>query len=118
LPNVIYLITGPTALQGELVFGDSYQENFCKDGDREGMVDSALAETIIFEILGEAPSLFNVLWWFPTTKALRTMDDCAEVALKQRRRIGSQSKDMMTYLVDLLLSPMARGPDIRFAFFS
>ena len=86
------------------MFGDSYQENFCKNGDREGMVDSALAETIVFEILGEAPSLFNVLWWFPTTKALRTMDDCAEVALKQRRKIGSQSKDMMTYLVGLRIS--------------
>ena len=63
------------------------------------MVDSALAETIVFEVLGEAPSLFNVLWWFPTTKALRTMDDCAEVALKKRRRVGSQAMDMMTYLV-------------------
>jgi len=63
------------------------------------MVDSAIAETVVFEVLGEAPSLFNVLWWFPTTKVLRTMDDCAEVALKERRRLGSQSKDMMTYLV-------------------
>lgn len=63
------------------------------------MVDSALAETIVFEILGETPSLFNVLWWFPTTKVLRTMDDCAEVALKKRRRVGSQTLDMMTYLV-------------------
>ena len=65
------------------------------------MVDSAIAETVVFEILGEAPSLFNVLWWFPTTKALRTMDDCAEVALKRRRRVGSQAKDMMTYLAGI-----------------
>jgi len=65
------------------------------------MVDSAIAETVVFEILGESPSLFNVLWWFPTTKALRTMDDCAEVALKRRRRVGSQAKDMMTYLVGI-----------------
>jgi hypothetical protein len=89
------------------VFGDSYRENFCKNGDHEGMVDSALTETIVFEILGEAPSLFNVLWWFPTTKALRTMDDCAEVALGQRRKIGSQSKDMMTFLVGLQILPVA-----------
>lgn len=101
-----YPIVDLTLLQGELVFGDSYRENFCEDGDREGMVESALAETIVFEILGEVPSLFNVLWWFPTTKALRTMDDCAEVALKQRRRLGSQTKDMMTFLVSArTLSP-------------
>lgn len=71
------------------------------------MVDSALAETIVFEVLGEAPSLFNVLWWFPTTKALRTMDDCAEVALKQRRRMGSQARDMMTYLVSIQILSVA-----------
>ena len=52
--------------QDELMFGDSYEEN------------------------GEAPSLFNVLWWFPMTKALRTMDNRVEVALERRRRLGSQ----------------------------
>jgi hypothetical protein len=111
--------TNRVLLQGELVFGDSYRENFCKDGDREGMVHSALTETIVFEILGEAPSLFNVLWWFPTTKALRTMDYCAEVALKKRREMGSQSKDMMTHLVGSLDSISNRlDSDDQFVAFS
>lgn len=82
------------------------------------MVDSALAETIVFEVLGEAPSLFNVLWWFPTTKALRTMDDCAEVALKQRRRMGSQAKDMMTYMVGIRTPLSHADTDGRFVVFS
>lgn len=49
--------------------------------------------------MGEAPSLFDVLWYLPTTKIIRIMDDMAEEALQIRHKIGSYQNDILSHLL-------------------
>ncbi|PPQ81643.1 hypothetical protein CVT24_004201 [Panaeolus cyanescens] len=84
---------------GELVFGDTWEYNFCKDGDHIDLLKATELETVMFEILGQAPSLSHLMWYLPATDIFRVMDRICGQAINRRRKLGSQSADIMGHLL-------------------
>ncbi|TFK56914.1 cytochrome P450 [Heliocybe sulcata] len=84
---------------GEFIFGDAYSKNLLRDGDRRGEVAVAIFEMEVFEVLGEVPSLFDVLWYLPLTRIFRAMDVSAERLLALRRSQASQKRNLAYYLL-------------------
>ena len=56
----------------------------------------------IVHSLGEAPSLFQLLWYLPTTSALRRLETLAFEMLLARSKDSSADKDLATSIVGLV----------------
>ncbi|KAH7913697.1 cytochrome P450 [Hygrophoropsis aurantiaca] len=71
-------------VMGDLTFGGSSRLELMRDGDPSGLVASGQLATVVFEVLGEAPSLFDVLWYLPISANIRRLELLAERLLVAR----------------------------------
>ena len=76
-----------------------------RDGDPDNLCESSQLAVIVFEILGENPSLFQALAYLPVADALVRLDARAEANLKVRRRAGAvgDNSDLVSYFVGIVL---------------
>ncbi|KAH7926175.1 cytochrome P450 [Leucogyrophana mollusca] len=70
----------------DLTFGGSSRLELMRDGDPSGLVASGQLATVAFEVLGEAPSLFDVLWYLPVSANIRRLELLAERLLIARNQ--------------------------------
>lgn len=74
-----------------------------RDGDPDNLCEGSQLAVIVFEILGENPSLFQALAYLPVADALVRLDARAEANLKVRRRAGAvgDNSDLVSYFVSV-----------------
>jgi cytochrome P450 len=69
-------------------------------GDPNDYIEGGKLSTILFEVLGEVPSLFDLLWYLPMTEIARHMEKFAQ-GLIDARRTGNagRSDDIASWLL-------------------
>ncbi|KAL0954060.1 hypothetical protein HGRIS_005210 [Hohenbuehelia grisea] len=65
-------------LMGDVVFGRSSDLNLMKNGDPRRLISSGQLATACFDILGEAPWLFDICWHLPIVDAIRALQTAAQ----------------------------------------
>ncbi|KAF7360805.1 Cytochrome P450 [Mycena venus] len=73
-------------LMGDIVFGGSNRLELMEEGDPSKYVNAVQLATIGFEILGEVPWLFDILWHLPATGNLHTFEKRAGQMMKVRQQ--------------------------------
>ncbi|KAF8148431.1 cytochrome P450 [Crassisporium funariophilum] len=99
-------------LMGDLTFGGSTRLELMQDGDPEGLVESGQQATILFESLGEVPSLFDLMTYLPVTRTIKKLETVAEKLLILRENDGSANQGD---LVSHLLGHHSSMPKLNFA---
>jgi cytochrome P450 len=71
-----------------------------KKGDVNDYIEGGKISTILFETLGEIPSLFDLVWYLPTASIARHMEAFAQ-SLIDARRFGNagRSDDIASWLL-------------------
>ncbi|KAK6988893.1 cytochrome P450 [Favolaschia claudopus] len=80
-------------LMGDIVFGGSSRLELMEDGDPDEYVKGVQLATMMFEILGEVPWLFDILWYLPVTQVLRSFENRAGQMMKIRRFNNSDGQN-------------------------
>ncbi|KDR69574.1 hypothetical protein GALMADRAFT_145320 [Galerina marginata CBS 339.88] len=87
-------------VMGDLTFGGSHGLELMQDGDPEELVESGQEATVLFESLGEVPSLFDILTYFPVLGKIRKLEKAAEKLLILREKDSSaSSNDLVSHLL-------------------
>ncbi|KAH9934382.1 cytochrome P450 [Fomitopsis serialis] len=85
-------------LMADVTFGKASRTELMEDGDPHGVVESAQNATVVFEILGEAPPLFDVLWYLPVTKEVHALDRISRNIMVERKNAPGQ-EDISAHLL-------------------
>jgi cytochrome P450 len=86
-------------LMAELTFGSSSRIEMMQDGDPLDVVASVQGATVAFEILGEVPPLFDILWNMPTLKDVRVIDKLAHKLMDTRKKATGGHEDISSHLL-------------------
>ncbi|KAI0030260.1 cytochrome P450 [Vararia minispora EC-137] len=88
-------------IMGDVTFGASSQVELLENGDSEGLIRSGQLATTAFEIIGEVPLLFSILWYFPVTKKMRALEERAGRWMTARQNAPDQDKqnDIASFLL-------------------
>ncbi|KAF9017568.1 cytochrome P450 [Hymenopellis radicata] len=85
-------------LMGEMTFGQSNRIEMMDEGDPDNIVESVQNGTAAFEIFGEVPSLFDLLYNLPAAKELRKLDIIASNLMEVRKN-KFQGDDLASHLL-------------------
>ncbi|EPQ56837.1 cytochrome P450 [Gloeophyllum trabeum ATCC 11539] len=72
-------------LMGDIVFGGSNRIELMSDGDPHSYVQCGHFATMTFEILGEVPWLFNILYHLPITKDIHALKRFSDTLMRTRK---------------------------------
>ncbi|KAJ7814739.1 cytochrome P450 [Mycena olivaceomarginata] len=88
-------------IMGDLTFGESNCLELMAKGDKHGVVSSGQKATVLFEILGEIPMIFDVICHLPRIfmREIYVLQDLAISLLSQRRRAQPQESDICSHLL-------------------
>ncbi|KZV69241.1 cytochrome P450 [Peniophora sp. CONT] len=86
-------------VMGDLTFGGSNRLELMDEGDPQDLVRSGQLATCVFEILGEVPSLFQIVWYLPATAIVRRLEDLAYDMMVVRRAAGDSDKDLASHVL-------------------
>ncbi|ETW76221.1 cytochrome P450 monooxygenase 18-like protein [Heterobasidion irregulare TC 32-1] len=89
-------------VMGDFTFGGSSRLELMANGDPRELVKAGQLAMMAYEILGEVPSLFQILWHLPTTNDIRRLERHAVKLMHTRRIVGSTAgghEDIASYLL-------------------
>ncbi|KAI0319094.1 cytochrome P450 [Amylostereum chailletii] len=100
-------------VMGDVTFGGSNRLELMEEGDPKELVKSGQIATVMFEILGEVPSLFQILWYLPATTLIRRLEDYAYSLMLARRNVGAPtgSIDLSSYILKSFEPPRSKLTD-------
>ncbi|KAK0475559.1 cytochrome P450 [Armillaria novae-zelandiae] len=79
-----------------LLFNDGVQE-LMANGDPEDVSENAQNATVVFEVLGEAPSIFDIAWNLPASDEFHVLERTATKLMDVRKHITGD--DIASYLL-------------------
>lgn len=99
-------------VMGDFTFGGSSRLELMANGDPRELVKAGQLAMMAYEILGEVPSLFQILWHLPTTNDIRRLERHAGELIHTRRHLGSTAgghEDIASYLLGENESNLSRS---------
>ncbi|TFK45973.1 cytochrome P450 [Heliocybe sulcata] len=72
-------------VMGDITFGGSTNLELMANGDTQDLVRCGQVGTTIFEVLGEVPSLFDILWHLPVTEGFKRLENHARRLILSRK---------------------------------
>ncbi|EIN11087.1 cytochrome P450 [Punctularia strigosozonata HHB-11173 SS5] len=72
--------------RGDIVFGGSNRLELMLEGDPHQYVKCGQIATAAFDVLGEVPWLFDLLWYLPLTQDIHALEQFAATLMSTRRR--------------------------------
>ncbi|KAJ6497914.1 cytochrome P450 [Mycena vulgaris] len=88
-------------VMGDLTFGKSSRIELMSDGDRHGVVASGQKATILFEVLGEIPMIFDVMSHLPSIciREIHVLRRLAIDLLATRKKVQNPEPDICSHLL-------------------
>jgi len=102
-------------VMGDLTFGGSSRIELMQDNDKLGLVSSGQKATIAFEVLGEVPTLFDIMWYFPVTKDVHALERLAQSLIASRKSSEETTPDISSHLLGSNLNDAELNLDTVFA---
>ncbi|KIY69557.1 cytochrome P450 [Cylindrobasidium torrendii FP15055 ss-10] len=84
-------------LMAEMTFGPTSDVELMAKGDPTDVSEGAQNATVVFEVLGEAPSLFDIAWNLPAAKEFHILEDTATKLMDIRK--NTTGDDIASYLL-------------------
>ncbi|KAF8510476.1 cytochrome P450 [Hysterangium stoloniferum] len=102
-------------VMGDITFGGSSRIELMQDNDKYGLVSSGQKATIAFEVLGEMPALFDIMWYLPVTKDVHALERLAQSLVASRRLSEETTSDISSHLLGSNLNDAELNLDTLFA---
>ncbi|KAJ7102695.1 cytochrome P450 [Mycena epipterygia] len=109
-------------VMGDLTFGKSSRIELMSDGDEHGMISSGQKATVLFEILGEIPMIFDLMCYLPSIfmREIHVLRKLANSLLATRKEAHGSEPDICSHLLHVdsdavRLSDEELGNDVLFA---
>ncbi|KAK0462517.1 cytochrome P450 [Desarmillaria tabescens] len=84
-------------LMAEMTFGATSDVELMANGDPEDVSENAQNATVVFEVLGEAPSIFDIAWNLPASDEFHVLERTATKLMDVRKHITGD--DIASYLL-------------------
>ncbi|KAK0505289.1 cytochrome P450 [Armillaria luteobubalina] len=84
-------------LMAEMTFGATSDVELMANGDPEDVSENAQNATVVFEVLGEAPSIFDIAWNLPASDEFHVLEKTATKLMDVRKHITGD--DIASYLL-------------------
>ncbi|KAF9017609.1 cytochrome P450 [Hymenopellis radicata] len=84
-------------LMAEMTFGATSNVELMAQGDPENVSSNAQNATVVFEILGESPSIFDLAWRLPVSKEFHVLEDTARKLMDVRK--NTTGNDLAAFLL-------------------
>ncbi|KAF7336096.1 Cytochrome P450 [Mycena venus] len=87
-------------VMGDLTFGKSSRIELMSDGDENGVVSSGQKATVLFEVLGEIPMIFDLMCYLPNIcmQEIHVLRKLANDLLATRKQVQGPEPDICTHL--------------------
>ncbi|KAF7360803.1 Cytochrome P450 [Mycena venus] len=88
-------------VMGDLTFGKSSRIELMSDGDENGVVSSGQKATVLFEVLGEIPMIFDLMCYLPNIcmQEIHVLRKLANDLLATRKQVQGPEPDICTHLL-------------------
>ncbi|KAJ7431550.1 cytochrome P450 [Mycena galericulata] len=100
-------------VMGDITYGGAASLDLMNKGDPNGYVAGGQLSTVCFEVLGEVPSLFDLIWYLPVTRIARVMEKFAQDLIDARQNgLVGREDDIASFLLgeheDTKSEPLSR----------
>ncbi|KAJ7485014.1 cytochrome P450 [Mycena galericulata] len=87
-------------VMGDITYGGAASLDLMNTGDPNGYVAGGQTTTVVFEVLGEVPSLFDLIWYLPVTRIVRVMEKFAQDLIDARQNgLVGRNDDIASFLL-------------------